>query len=182
MNNTSHWMQADINQLCNYANENEMKLNTGKTKTMLFNTAKNWDFLPEIQVDGRNLEVVEEYKLLGVMITSDLKWDTNTEHITKKAFSRLWMIRRLKNLGLKTESLLQIYKTQVRSLLEYGAVTWHSMLTDDNSKSIERVQKSALSIICYENAFQKTKLERLDQRQIKLSLSFATPTQKKTNK
>ena len=172
-------MQADINQLCIYANENEMRLNTGKTKTMLFNTAKNWDFLPEIQVDGSNLEVVEEYKLLGVMITSDLKWDTNTEHITKKAFSRLWMIRRLKNLGLKTESLLQMYITQVRSLLEYGAVTWHSMLTDENSKAIERVQKTALSIIlgpfyiCYENALEKTKLERLDLRRIKLSLSFA---------
>ena len=41
-------MQVDMNQLCNYANENEMRLNTGKTKTMLFNTAKNWDFLPEI--------------------------------------------------------------------------------------------------------------------------------------
>ena len=172
-------MQVDMNQLCNYANENEMRLNTGKTKTMLFNTAKNWDFLPEIHVDGINLEVVEEYKLLGVMITSDLKWDTNTEHITKKAFSRLWMIRRLKNLGLNTESLLQIFRTQVRSLLEYGAVTWHSMLTDENSKSIERVQKSALSIIlgpdyiCYENALERTKLERLDQRRIKLSLSFA---------
>ena len=113
------------------------------------------------------------------MITSDLKWDANTEHITKKAYSRLWMLRRLKNLGLKTESLLQIFITQVRSLLEYGAVTWHSMLTDDNSKSIERVQKSALSIIlgpsyiCYENALEKTKLERLDIRRTKLSLTFA---------
>ena len=117
---------------------------------MLFNTAKNWDFLPEIQVDGSNLEVVKEYKLLGVMITSDLKWDTLSDrhkHITKKAFSSLWMIRRLKNLGLRTESLLQMYITQVRSLLEYGAVTWHSMLTDENSKTIERVQKSALSIM-----------------------------------
>ena len=94
-----------------------MRLNTGKTKTILFNTAKNWDFLPEIQVDGQNLEVVEDYKLLGVMISSDLKWDKNTEHITKKAYNRLWMIRRLKNLGLKTESLLQIFQTQVRSLL-----------------------------------------------------------------
>ena len=53
------------------------------------------------------------------------------------------------------------------------------MLTEENSKSIERVQKSALSIIlgpsyiCYENALQKTKMERLDQRRTKLSLSFA---------
>ena len=72
-----------------------------------------------------------------------------------------------------------MYITQVRSLLEYGAVTWHSMLTDENSKAIERVQKTALSIIlgpyyiCYENALEKTKLERLDLRRIKLSLSYA---------
>ena len=53
------------------------------------------------------------------------------------------------------------------------------MLTDQNSKTIERVQKSALAIIlgpryvCYENALALTNIERLDQRRAKLSLTFA---------
>ena len=62
-----------MNELCNYAIENEMKLNKEKTKVMLFNTAKHNDFMPEISVDDEQLEVVEEFKLLGVRITSNLK-------------------------------------------------------------------------------------------------------------
>ena len=48
-------------------------------------------------------------KLLGVIITNDLKWDENTDFITKKAFSRLWLLRRLKKLGASNEALIDIY-------------------------------------------------------------------------
>ena len=55
-------------------------------------------------------------------------------------------------------AIFKIYTTQVRSLLEYGAVSWHSMLTIENEKAIERVQKSAIAIILgaeYENYEQE---------------------------
>ena len=172
-------VQKQMKEVSKYAAENEMKLNKDKTKVMLFNSARQSDFMPKIEVDGQNLDVVEEFKLLGVMISSDLKWQANTEYITKKAYSRLWMLRRLKNLGLKIPSLIKIFTTQIRSVLEFGAVTWHPMLTVANSKSIERVQKSALATIfspnyrSYEEALAQAKLERLDTRREKLSLSFA---------
>ena len=44
---------------------------------MLFNTAKTRDFSPEMIIDNNTLDVVEEMKLLGVKITSDLKWHSN---------------------------------------------------------------------------------------------------------
>ena len=50
-------MQKQVKELCQYAVENEMKLNKDKTKVMLFNTANQSDFMPEIEVDGKNLEV-----------------------------------------------------------------------------------------------------------------------------
>ena len=151
---------------------------------MLFNTACYRDFMPEVSVDGKYLEVVEEYKLLGVMISSNLKWETNTSYTTKRAFSRLWMLRRLKNLGLNTPSLIKIFTTQIRSVLEFGAVTWHSMITKENSRAIERVQKSALAIILgpdyngYDSALLQTNLQRLDIRRTNLSLSFAKKSAK----
>ena len=158
-----------------------MKLNCEKTKVMLFNAAKTNDFIPEIKVkdEMQNIEVVEEFKLLGITITSDLKWDANTDAITKKAYKRLWMVRRLKNLGLKTSSLVKVYTSQIRSLLEFGAVTWHAMLTKENERSIERVQKTAVSIILgqdynnYASNLEKLSLQRLNIRQEKLSLTFA---------
>ena len=174
-------IQKQLDDICRYADENEMKLNSEKTKVMLFNAAKKNDFMPEIKVkdDEQNIEVVEEFKLLGVRITSDLKWDANTNAITTKAYKRLWMIRRLKNLGLKTCSLVYVYTSQIRSLLEFGAVTWHSMLTKENERAIERVQKTAVSVILgheyqhYESGLLQLSLQRLNVRRVKLSLNFA---------
>ena len=174
-------IQDQLDELCAYAETNQMKLNCEKTKVMLFNAAKHNDFMPEIKVkdENQNIAVVEEFKLLGIMITSDLKWDANTNSITKKAYQRLWMVRRLMNLGLKRRNLVKVYTTQIRSLLEFGAVTWHSMLTKENEKCIERVQKAAVSIILgpdyhdYQSGLMQLGLERLDLRRVKLSLNFA---------
>ena len=97
-----------------YTEENEMRINKKKTKVMLFNEANKYDFMPEIEIDnGEILEVDEEFKLLGVIMTSDLKWNKNTKHITQKGFQRLWMLRRLKQLGVSQTELKDIYEKQV---------------------------------------------------------------------
>ena len=75
----SSQVQEILNEIDSYAKEHEMVINTEKTKVMLFNRSKNTDFMPELRIgDGELLEVVEEFKLLGVIITSDLKWHSNT--------------------------------------------------------------------------------------------------------
>ena len=151
---------------------------------MLFNTAKTNDFFPEITIENETLDVVEEMKLLGVKISTDLKWHSNTEFITKKAYSRLWLIRRLKLFGANQSELLDVYIKQVRSILEFAAVVWHSGLTQINTSDIERVQKSALAIILgpkytnYENALKLVKMETLKERRESFSLSFARKTAK----
>ena len=93
-------LEEAMNKLKTYRMENEMKINKKKTKITLFNQATKYDFMPEIKLDdGELAEVVEEFKLLGVFITSDLKWHKNTKYITTKGFHRLWMLRRIKHLG-----------------------------------------------------------------------------------
>ena len=122
------------------------------------------------------LEVVEEFKLLGVIITSNLKWNKN---ITQKGFQRLMMLRRLKQLGASQTELKDIYEKQVRSILEFAAVVWHPGLTKKNTAQIERVQKSAFAIILgqnyisYENALCILNMETLSNRREALSLKLA---------
>ena len=72
-----------------YADTNQMKVNYKKTKLMLFNQCRSIDFLPNFNLGGTELELVEEAKLLGVVVQSDLKWSSNTEHIVKKAYYKL---------------------------------------------------------------------------------------------
>ena len=102
-------VQNQHNKLQEYAKVNEMKINIKKTKSMLFNTARARDFTPELTIGGEQVELVEEMKLLGVIISSDLKWNLNTQYITKRGYSKLWMLRRLKSHGVNQNELVDIY-------------------------------------------------------------------------
>ena len=163
-------VQAQLCELSQYAETNEMKINHKKSKVMLFNTSRNNEFCPQMKIEQVVLEVVEEMKLLGVIITSDLKWHKNTEHITKKAYSRLWLIKRLKQMGASRSALIDIYTKHVRSVLEFAAVVWNSSLTQENIITIERVQKAAFSVILgrkynsYEEACKSLKMDQLSNR------------------
>ena len=61
---------------------------------MIFNIASSVDILPELKINNENiLEVVEEMKLLGIVIQSNLKWKSNTSNLTKKGWRRMWLLR-----------------------------------------------------------------------------------------
>ena len=75
-------------------------------------------------------------RLLGVIVSSDLKWRSNTTVMIKKAFSRLWILRRLKPLGASTMELLDVYQKQVRCIVEYASSVWTGGLTLDEVHQI----------------------------------------------
>ena len=108
--------------LVKYSQDNQMVVNENKCKVMIFNNARNYDATPQLTLSDTGvgcLEVVETFKLLGVIIRSDLRWCDNTNYyLCKKGFSRLWLIRRLKVLGASKSETLDVYIKQVRSILE----------------------------------------------------------------
>ena len=69
--------------------------------------------MPEFALEGNEIELVEEMKLLGVVVRSDLKWTSNTENMVKKAYKRLWVLRRLKAMGTTQDDLKDIFVKQV---------------------------------------------------------------------
>ena len=141
-------LQAQVDKLKVYASQNGMKINEEKTKVMLFNRATKTDFLPNLELsEGKQIEVVEEMKLLEVMIRSDLKWTSNTNLIIAKYYKRMWMLRNLKKIGADETSLLYVYFQQVRSITEMACPVWTAGLCHQEVKSIERLQKVALAII-----------------------------------
>ena len=86
---------------------------------MVFNEGRKVDILPQVKLNqGTLIEVVDDMKLLGIMIRSDLKWHDNTQHIISKSFQRMWIIRNLKKYGAKENLLIEAYTQQIRSITE----------------------------------------------------------------
>ena len=162
-----------------YCDKNSMKINKKKTKVMVFNPCTAWDFLPELALDGQEIEMVEEMKLLGVVLRGDMKWTSNTEEMTIKAYKRLWSVRRLREIGASPEDMKDVYVKLVRSVLELAVPAWHAAITVAERKDIERVQKTAAHIMLgdayndYENALDFLGLESLEERRNKLCSKFA---------
>ena len=162
-----------------YSSENQMKINDKKTKIMVFNPCTSIDFMPEFKLNDNNLEVVEEMRLLGVIVRSDMKWTSNTEHIVLKALKKLWIMRRLKEMGANEDEMLDTYIKQVRSVLELAVPVWHGAITQAERNEIERVQKAAHHIVLgakylsYKSALKYTGLQTLESRRDKLCLKFA---------
>ena len=69
-----------------------MLLSCIETKTMTFNPLRIYLISPEISIcPGSFTKVVEEQKILGTIIRSDMKTISNTEYICKKAYTRMWI-------------------------------------------------------------------------------------------
>ena len=162
-----------------------MKLNKNKTKLMLFNPARSLDFMPAFPLGGEEIDLVEETKLLGLIIRSDMSWVTNTEYMTKRGNSKLWMLRRLKVLGASQDDLVDVYFKKVRSILEFAVPVWHSSITNEERIELERIQKSACYIILgdqyfyfYTSALKQLGMETLFSRRNKLCKKFARKSAK----
>ena len=110
-----------------------------------------WDFPPELNFsDGTIIQYMTETKLVGVMVSQDLRWQKNTDYICEKARSKLWILRRVLTFNLDIHEMFDIYIKEVRSILELAVPVWHPGLTKQQSLDIERIQKVAFKIILKE--------------------------------
>ena len=172
-------LSQQLSKTQTYALQNDMKINSRKTKVMVFNPTKSIEFVPNILLEDNKIEQISEIKLLGIHISNDMKWKSNTLNIVKKASKRLWVLRRLKNLGATSSTLLKVYTMQIRSILEFGVPAWQGSLTLGEKTDLERVQKCAVHIMLgksyssYQTALESLNLENLEDRRVRLCLKFA---------
>ena len=171
--------QQYLEQIRDWTQNQKMILNHKKTKLMVFNFTEKYKFGTRLTLDGENLEIVDRAKLLGVIITNDLKWDANTESLVKRANSRMELLRKVASFGTSIEEKRNIYILFIRSVLEQSCVVWHSSLSKENEEDLERVQKSAVKLILgneyqsYEDALVQADLDCLKNRREELSYKFA---------
>ena len=171
--------QKVINDISEWTKNQKMCLNKKKSNMMIFNFSKKRQFTTRVRMEGELLPIVNKTKILGTVLTDQLKWDENTKNIVQRANMRMQMVRKASKFTQSTEDLKQIYMSYIRSVLEQSAVIWNSSLTQENVCDLERIQKNFLRILYkekyhnYDHALQMAGLENLQTRRNKLSLKFA---------
>ena len=150
---TDSKIQVAANQTLLWCTENNMKINTDKTKEMLINFSKSSININPIKFNDTELEQVKNTKLLGVIINNTLSWADHVNYICTKASKRIYFLRLLKRASIPSVEIVNVYCSIIRSLLEYDCEIWHTGLTKQQTKQIEVLQKRALKIAFPETSY-----------------------------
>ena len=113
-------LQELVNYIDNWTTSNNMKLNIGKYKELVIDFAKKKHCFPPLTVDEVNIERVKSARILGLTVQDNMKWHEHINNIVKKASKRLYMLRLLKRSNSCIDTLITVYTTIIRPLLEYA--------------------------------------------------------------
>lgn len=116
-------LQHDLDQIHCWCLKNSMCLNVNKTKVMRI-TCSKCPGVPMYTLNKTHLDIVTEYKYLGVVLNNKLTWNNHVQYIVTKANKMLGFIFSVaRDLCLKAK--LALYKAIVLPILEYGQPVWH---------------------------------------------------------
>ena len=91
--NSPSLLNVVASDIHNFAIADNMRLNPTKCKVMHINFLRNSNCLINpIIVGGNVIKSVNSYKILGVIMDNDLKWNSHVDYIIKKACKKLYSL------------------------------------------------------------------------------------------
>ena len=122
--------ESDLDRMTEWTNTWQLNFNSDKCEVMRITHQKDFS-LPDYNLSGKKLKVVNEFKDLGVIMTSNLSWSNQVASSVKKANRILGLIKRTVGSFTSTSTFTTLYKSLVRPLLEYAAPVWSPHLVKD---------------------------------------------------
>ena len=119
-----------------------------KSKIMIFTRKRKIPITNvNIRIYDDPIPIVEETKFLGLVIDHKLRWTKHITYVEKKVEKRLNLLRSLCGVwwGGHPSTMLNLYKSLIRSQIEYGSILYLSVCHTSMSR-IERLQNRALRI------------------------------------
>ena len=137
-------LNNDIAKIERWAKQWLVTFNPDKTNSMSIST-NNVPPQHQLYMYNRQIEDVTHSLHLGVTLQHNLKWDKHIDNLCVKANKRLDIINSV-SLTLSRHTLDILYKTYVRSILEYSDILFCNS-TQDNLDKLNKVQKRAGKIV-----------------------------------
>ena len=125
-----------------------MIVNAAKTTMVCFSDSQ--DYSPDAYIEDaeeNRIRCQPTLKALGMRFSSKPDMGAHVEWIAKNLRERFWTLRNLRKSGFTDAELVQVYKSVLRPIAEYGAVVFHSSLTDQQGELLDRLQNQALRCI-----------------------------------
>ena len=153
-------LQTCLNKIQRWADENGFRFSKSKTVCMHFCHKRTLHADPELEIYNTTIPVVNETKFLGLIFDSKLNFVSHIKSLKDKCLKAINLLRVVAHTdwGADTATLLRLYRTLIRSKLDYGCVVYGSA-RDSYIESLDRIQNLALRICL--GAFRTTPIPSL---------------------
>ncbi len=120
-NNEETAYRNEVQHLALWCDNNSLVLNIKKTKETIVDFRKTGqDKHSPLSIGNEVVERVTEFTFLGVIVSEDLSWSTNTAAVVGKAQQRLYYLRKLKSATIPRQLVVNFYNCAISSVLSYG--------------------------------------------------------------
>ena len=146
-NNLCDDLSHDLSEIVKWGNEWLVSFNTSKTNLVSFHHHRSQEFtLPPILMNDVELEEKSCLdRLIGLKLTSDLKWNAYIVEVAKNVSKMIGSFYRSKKY-LTPESILYLYKSQIRPKMEYCCHIWAGYSSTSLS-ILDRLQRRIKGLI-----------------------------------
>ena len=107
----------------------------------VFHTSHRIVQYPSITINDTDVEIVDDFKFLGIMLNKHLKWTTHTDMIANKISKYIGVLNRLKH-TLPPRILITLYNTLILPHFYYGLPLW-----GHHTSRLHKLQKRAFRTI-----------------------------------
>ena len=185
MHTIERQLQQCLNKIQKWALENGFKFSKTKTQCMHFCQLRGLHNDPVLKLDGVEIPVVDQYKFLGVIFDRKLSFIPHINYLKAKCHKALQLLRVVAHTdwGADKSTLLKLYKSLVRSKLDYGCFIYGSArksylrCLDSIHHQGLRLALGALRTSPVESLYVEANEAPLSLRREKLALQYYTKLQ-----
>ena len=127
-------MQSDLDKLKEWLDSNKLCLNIAKTKCMLLGV-KPYNHDIDLKIDNCKIELVNEFKFLGIWFNNQVTFDSHAEKLINKLHYHLYIMKNTVKF-LNDVSKKIFFHAFVMSIVCYGLIVWWPHLRQDNREKI----------------------------------------------
>lgn len=138
-------LNSDLCKISEWSAEWQVTMNSDKTKSLILSTKRTRPFHSPLFLNNDPVKEVSSHTHLGLTLSSNMSWRDHILSIHQKALKRANLVKGLKY-KLNRDTLINLYKTLIRSVLEYADCVWDGC-SDALSDMLESVQYMSAIIV-----------------------------------
>ena len=127
--------RLQIDALASQFSSTFLKLNTKKTKEIVFRRGRISQTPEPILINNQEVEIVKSFKYLGIVLDERLSFCEHVDYVYKRARQRLFLLRK--------HILQLVYRSLIESILSFNVITWYGNVSGKNKIKLARVVNTA---------------------------------------